>query len=314
MLRYSSLSQGSLKILVWVALLTTVSACSQKEQSFFVDEDRERTIAYHLLAPEEIKDPAPLVVFSHGSGGDWTNHEWLMRALVEAGFITAAVNHPGNTTMDNSGAGVVQVWHRPQDLTKLLDHLLNDPFWGSRIDESLIGAAGFSSGGYTVIALAGAEYRPDLLAQYCAQEDHGPDCDLAEPDLEIDFSGSDRSYRDERVSAVFAMAPAVGPAITSESLAQLDLPVFITAAKDDELVYPKFSAEHYARHIPGARLNIIPSGGHFIFLECNAGTHIADWFIDNLDLCGANFETDRPTVRRNIAENAVQFFNSTLKK
>ncbi|MBO6659058.1 MAG: hypothetical protein JJ934_19380 [Pseudomonadales bacterium] len=302
---------NTMRYLVSVALLMTLTACS-KEPPFFVDEARQRSISYHILAPDESRDPAPLIIFSHGSGGDWTNHEWLMRALVEAGFLTAAVNHPGNTTMDNSNEGVVQVWQRPQDLTKLLDHLLSDSVWGTRIDESRIGAAGFSSGGYTVIALAGAEYQSGLLTQYCAQEDHGPDCNLANPDLEVDLSGSDRSFRDQRVAAVFAMAPAVGPAITAESLALLDLPVLIVAAKDDELVYPKFSAEHYAKHIPGAELDILPTGGHFIFLECNIGTHIFDWFIDTLDLCGTNFEVDRQTAREEIAEQAVQFFKTSL--
>lgn len=299
-----------MRLLALVLIFTT--ACSPQEQLAFVDEARERTIPYHLLAPAGTTEPAPLVIFSHGSGGDWTNHEWLMRALVEQGFITAAVNHPGNTTMDNSGIGVVQVWQRPQDLSRLLDHLLNDPDWGPRIDKSRIGAAGFSSGGYTAIALGGAQYQSDLLAQYCAGDDHGPDCDLADPDLEIDFTNSELSYRDDRVSAIFAMAPAVGPAITSDSLAEIEVPVVITAASDDELVYPKFSAEHYARHLPNARLDLIPSGGHFIFLECNVGTHIADWFIDNLDLCGANFEVNRPAVRQSVAENAVQFFNANL--
>ncbi len=237
-----------------------------------------------------------------------------MEALKTEGYITAAVNHPGNTTMDDSGQGVVRVWERAEDLTRLLDTLLSDPAWQDRIDAERIGAAGFSSGGYTVLALGGAKYEASRLAEYCASEDHGPDCDLADPNLEVDFAGSERSYKDERIQAIFAMAPAVGQAITEQSLREFTAPVTIPAAKDDELVYPKYSAEHYAKHIPNAVLTLLPEGGHFIFLQCNVGTRIADWFIDHLDLCGKNFDVDREQVRNTVATQAVDFFNLHLQK
>jgi predicted dienelactone hydrolase len=46
--------------------------------------------------------PLPLIVLSHGTGGSAMQMAWLGTALARAGFIVAAVDHPGN----NSRRGV----------------------------------------------------------------------------------------------------------------------------------------------------------------------------------------------------------------
>jgi predicted dienelactone hydrolase len=73
----------------------------------------------------------PLVVFSHGRGG-WfgANHD-TEEALADAGFIVAAINHPGDTTNDSSRRDTLPVWgSRPADMVRLLDFMLND--WKDR--------------------------------------------------------------------------------------------------------------------------------------------------------------------------------------
>ncbi|MBV1878764.1 MAG: hypothetical protein KUG79_14075, partial [Pseudomonadales bacterium] len=254
----------------------------------------------------------PLVLLSHGSGGDYTNHDWLIETLVGNGYIVAAPNHPSNTTRDNKDGGVISVWERPADMSQLLDYLLEQSRWSNLIDENRIGAAGYSSGGYTVLALGGAVYDRELISVYCNSEDHGPDCDLASDFSDVDYSNSSLSYKDERIKSIFAMAPAVGSAITIESLGNIRVPVFIIAAKDDELVYPAHNAIRYSEHIPTSKLELLPSGGHFIFLECNFFTHIADWSISGLDLCGKEFDVDRAQVRETVAARAVDFFAGSL--
>nr|WP_244136981.1 hypothetical protein [Burkholderia pyrrocinia] len=40
-------------------------------------------------------DKLPLVVISHGHGGTFLDHHDLEETLADAGFVVAAVNHPG---------------------------------------------------------------------------------------------------------------------------------------------------------------------------------------------------------------------------
>ena len=300
----------------YILLVLLVTSCTAPGDNIGTLEDssRDRSIPYQIWLPNVEVDTVkfPLVILSHGSGGEYSNHTWLIDSLVENGFIVAALNHPMNTTRDNTDEGVISVWHRPRDISVLLDYLLKDSNWVDVIDENRVGAAGFSSGGYTVLALAGAIYDPELMSAYCTSQERSKDCELATDSGNVDFRDSSVSYKDERIISVFSMAPAVGSAITKESLTEIELPVFIIASKDDELVSPKYGAIRYAENIPLSDLVLLPSGGHFIFLECNAITTVVDWFNRELDLCGTKFSVDRNEIRKMVSAKAVSFFNDNL--
>jgi predicted dienelactone hydrolase len=109
----------------------------------------------------------PLVIFSHGRFG--ANHD-TAEALADAGFVVAAINHPGDTFSDSSRRDTLSVWgSRPVDIMRLLDFVLND--WKDRaiIDLAKVGFFGFSIGGSTGLALMGA--KPDFgrVASLCKE-------------------------------------------------------------------------------------------------------------------------------------------------
>src|SRR3569833_3391459 len=117
---------------------------------------------------EAVKDAAisgkyPLIMISHGTGGGRLTLEWLADILVQNGFPAAAVDHWGNTYDNKIAIDFVTHWERPLDISFVLSALLKDPVFGLAIDTKKIGAAGFSIGGYTVIALAGAQLDYDKL-------------------------------------------------------------------------------------------------------------------------------------------------------
>src|SRR5260221_2071572 len=98
----------------------------------------------------------PLIVLSHGTGGSAKIMAWLATALAAHGYVVAAVNHPGNNSLEPyKTQGFTLWWERAKDLNVVLDLILADPTLGNRIDPGRIGAAGFSLGGYSVIELAG---------------------------------------------------------------------------------------------------------------------------------------------------------------
>ena len=49
-------------------------------------------------------DKLPLVVISHGNGGSIVSHHDTAETLADAGFVVAAISHPGNTALDMSHA------------------------------------------------------------------------------------------------------------------------------------------------------------------------------------------------------------------
>ena len=83
------------------------------------------------------------------------------------------------------------------------------------------------------------------------------------------------SYRDPRVKAVFAMAPAVGPEVTAASLRAIAIPIEIVAGAADPVVPVADNAIPVAAAIPGAHLDLLDAPiGHFTFVtQCApAGT------------------------------------------
>lgn len=105
----------------------------------------------------------PLVVLSHGQGGTSLGHHDTATALANAGFLVASFNHPGDTFGDESLASEVAIFEsRPADVSRVITHMLERWKDHQLVDAQSIGAFGFSRGGYTVLALVGAE--PDRAA------------------------------------------------------------------------------------------------------------------------------------------------------
>lgn len=127
--------------------------------------------------------PLPLVLFSHGSGGSALGHHDTAAALADAGFIVAAVHHPGDHFEDRSRQGTLAAFaSRPADITRLLDYLLAAWPQHARVDAARVGFFGFSRGGVTGLVLLGGV--PDFarLRSLCVPGSAVPLCsDLTQP-------------------------------------------------------------------------------------------------------------------------------------
>ena len=176
----------------------------------------------------------PLILLSHGSTSLGLSLMWLGNYLASHGYIVAAVNHHGNTAAEAQflPQGFSLVWERPEDLTAILTKLLADPVFGGQIDPNRIGAAGHSAGGTTMIQIAGGVVNIDALVAYCNSSQSAGDAtceprDLirqtiaqmevlkkTDPVVQESIRHEKEPHGDPRIKAVFAMAPAIGPAFT----------------------------------------------------------------------------------------------------
>lgn len=267
----------------------------------------------------------PLIVLSHGNGDRASSLAWLGTALAAHGFIVAATDHPGtNALEDFTVEGFSLWWLRAVDLGALIDAVLDDKTFGSRIDPARIGAAGFSLGGYTVIAAAGGISNPDQLQAFCRSPAADASCKppsptsemrqkafvrlSSDPDFRRRYELADRSYRDQRIRAVFAIAPGPGQIFTPESLGKISIPVAIVAGSADEIVPPAAAAEALANGIPHATLRLFPHATHFVFFA--ACTVVGSVFFPSL--CSDPAGVDRNAVHAETIRLALEFFAATL--
>jgi predicted dienelactone hydrolase len=275
-----------------------------------------------LAAPAKF----PLILFSHGTGGSSQIMAWFASGLAAHGYIVAAVNHPGNNSLeDYTVQGFTLWWERATDLSRVLDGMLADSTFASHIDPQRIGAAGFSLGGFTMIEIAGGIGELSRYLDYCKAHPKDGICgDIPEfpglaakftalaasdPAVQAALQDAANSHRDPRIRAVFAMAPALGPSFDPDSLAKISIPVQIVAGAADQIVPIDSSAKFFAAHIRGAQLRIIPAVGHYTFLDtCAAGGRRS-----RPQLCLDAAGVLRDDIHAETVNLAFQFFDANLK-
>jgi predicted dienelactone hydrolase len=267
----------------------------------------------------------PLVLLSHGFGGTASDLAWLGTALAAHGFVAAAINHPGNNGLEDTTAESYSLmWLRAVDLSAVIDALLDDKTFGSRIDPARIGAAGHSFGGYTVIAVAGGIADPARLQAFCGSGAADALCTSSpqaskmrqessarlnsDPDFRQRYDRAGNSYRDERVRAVFAMAPGPGPVFVAESLGNISVPVAIVAGAADEIAPLASGAEVLSKAIPHATLKVLPRAGHFVFF----GTCTAVGRVFIRAACSDRDGIDRDAIHAETIKLALDFFTVNL--
>lgn len=248
----------------------------------------------------------PLVVMSHGNGGIYSGHSDTAEALAAAGFIVAAVNHTGDNYRDQSRAS--EVIDRPRQLKVLIDHMVSA--WdGPPVDPARIGAFGFSSGGFTVLAAAGG--RPDLrrVLEHCRDHPDFYDCRLIR-NQPPSTAQVDRAWtHDTRIRAVVAAAPALGYTFTREGLTDVTQPVQLWRAGQDRVLPHPFYAQAVHDALPTPpEYHVVEAADHFDFLPpCSPQLEAAAPII-----CQPTPGLDRATFHVTFNAEVVAFFTRTL--
>ena len=245
----------------------------------------------------------PLVVMSHGSGGSFAGHYDTALALARAGFVVAALTHPGDNWQDQGRATNVQA--RPSALSGLIDFMLG--MWPDHdvIDAARVGAFGFSAGGFTVLAAAGG--RPDLsrMAGHCAAHPNSFECGLlrAHPQEVAPW----RNGKDARIKAIVVAAPARGFTFDRAGLQAVDIPVQLWKAEDDQILPAPDYADAVRAALPQEpEFHTVVGAEHFDFLAPCA-TDAA-----GLSICSSAAGFDRVGFHRDFDAAVARFFLERL--
>ena len=247
----------------------------------------------------------PLIVFSHGRGGWFGQHHDLNEALADAGFIVAAISHPGDTFGDNAQSETLSNWAtRPADVVRLIDFLLKD--WKDRatVDPDRVGFFGFSKGGYTGLVLAGADPDFGRVAHYCT--DPTAFCEqVRKGDVPRAFA------HDLRIkAAVLADISPSGP-FTDINLISVKIPLQIWRSQfGGHGADPEGTARVAGSLSNQPEIHMVPSG-HFAFLApCSAEFAAAASRI----CADTPADFDRAAFHRVFDADVVKFFSERLAK
>lgn len=251
-------------------------------------------------------DKLPLVLISHGDSGSYLGHHDTAAALADAGFVVAAVLHPGNNFTDNSQQNELSIFEqRPRHISRTIDYLTQQWPAHSQLDPARIGMFGFSRGGYTALALLGAEPNKTASAQrfcapwwsfvisLCRQ--------LADDTSEL------HPVADPRIKAAAVIDPL--NLFGADSFKAVQAPVLLWASELGGDAVELSHIEAIRSQLAALRgFNVAKGAGHFVFLA-PCPTELQQ---DASDICQDPAGVDRAQLHQTLNKSVLAFFQQHL--
>lgn len=210
-------------------------------------------------------DKLPLIVVSHGRGGSFLSLYDVAETLADAGFVVAAVNHPGDTSSDMSRSDNLSAFvERPTDIRRLLGHMLGASTAAPKIDPERIGFFGFSRGGYTGLVLIGANPDWAKVSELCQRSS----LHVCEQIRRKEFPAQPLAH-DPQIRAAVVADPLGGLFFTAESLSAVKTPVQLWASElgGDGITQESVAAVN--QNLPAKHeYHLVPNSVHFAFIVC----------------------------------------------
>jgi predicted dienelactone hydrolase len=274
-----------------------------------VARDR-RPVPMRVQAPAT-GGPFPLVVMSHGAGGNVASGSYLAEHLASHGYVVLSLEHVYSNTrqvkfyMSRAGGSLKlmeavhrvtkdtrEVLGRPRDVSVAIDRAIewnrSHPGLAGRIDTGRIGIMGHSFGAYTTLAVCGAQ----------------PIRDYLEPPLSPG-TGLVGDLGDRRVSFGLAMSPQ-SPGTTffgKDSYGSVRCPLLLLTGSKD--VQKRYDAETLPAETRREAFALLPPGQkYFVWLD-NAD-HMA--FGDGSLLARSRARRDTQRITRALALAAAERF------
>ena len=210
-----------------------------------------------LYLPQGLSRTVPIAILSHGFGSEPRAFNYLGEHLASHGIAAVSVEHLGSDSdyeleiLEGAKKRAIssrEFIERPLDIHYVLDELerLNqsDPNLKGTLDLERVGMIGHSLGGYTTLALAGAEININRLQQQCPNKKISLNISLLMQCRAKDLIPK-RQLADSRIKGAIAISPIVSGIFGKENLSDISIPTAIISGSEDiiapvvqEQVYP----------------------------------------------------------------------------
>lgn len=253
------------------------------------DKQRKRDVPVRIYYPKEAKTPLPVIIWSHGLGGNRDGYVYLGKFWASYGYVVVHPQHKGSDSGVLREGGVQglktagnarNAIDRPKDISFVIDQLteLNKTpgKWQGMFNLDAIGVGGHSFGAQTTLLTGGQLLGPSM------------------------------GYLDKRVKALMPMsAPVPVPMLRDKAYAAVKLPTMhMTGTKDDSPIGETKAAE---RRIPFDHI----AGCEQWFINFQDGDHM----IFSGRMARANDEQKKQDLefQKQIKQCSLAFWNAHLK-
>ncbi len=236
------------------------------EKTVLYDRSRNRYIALDIYIAKKTR--GPLVIMSHGFASDRRFLRYLAKHLTSYGITVVSVEHPGSDihALIKTATGIKlsqilpseEFIDRPQDISFVLNQLTlinqRNPEFQGKFNTKKVSMIGHSFGGYTALALGGADLDLKSLRRFCQEKSplgRSPADWLQCAAGELPYR--QRNFRDNRIKQIIVFNPIIGE-LFGDNLSQIKIPTLMLSASDDGITptishqlkpFNQLSAEKY---------------------------------------------------------------------
>ena len=229
----------------------------------------------------------PLVILSHGSGGNPILYRTIAHHLAKNGYVVALPEHYKNNRTDNSWENSSQnLEYRPRHTRLVVDAVFSNSTLGEALIPDKVAIIGHSMGGYTALAVAGGQ-------------------PWWSPDKKIEVTP------DARVGALVLMAPAGCWFVPNSSLRAVKIPILLLSAQLDTIT-PRWQSQLILDLIPDpsqVTFKEAENAGHFSFMSPYPPAMVSPNFPASIDPPGF----DRVQFHQGLNDDICLFLNEKLE-
>ncbi len=210
-----------------------------------LDSSRQRKMYVDVYKPQPMTgEKTPVVIVSHGLNSSPESFTVIPPYLASHGYVVALPQHPGSDA--KQGKGLIEgdtrkifllneFLDRPQDITYTLDELerRNELEFEGKLDLENVGIFGHSFGGYTALAVGGANIDFERLEKNCNLDIGNLNTALLLQCRGLKLERQEYNFRDERIKAVFVVNPVNASILGIKGLGKIKIPTFIAAGSYD---------------------------------------------------------------------------------
>jgi predicted dienelactone hydrolase len=208
------------------------------------DYKRNRQLKIAFYFPKTEQSKFPVIVISNGLGAHLDRFSKLAEHLASHGFAVIIADHPNSNDERQNAfyAGLysepfdaTEFVDRPLDVTFILDQFekLNSTQFDHKLNLQEVGILGYSFGGATAFALAGAKINFQQLEKDCKSPNGFYNISILYQCRALELPQKSYDLKDQRIKAIFAFFPFSRSLYGQSEMNQIKIPVFWQATDAD---------------------------------------------------------------------------------
>jgi predicted dienelactone hydrolase len=221
------------------------SMVQPKQTWILKDVSRDRQFYVDVYRPQKWRSgKTPVAIFSHGLASRPEDYTKMAEHLASYGYVVVIPQHIGSDTQQTQALlngysreifDPHEFINRPKDISYAIDELerRNQTEFQGNLNLTSVGVVGYSLGGYTALAVAGAEIDFENLAKDCQKQFGELDPSLLLQCQALSLPHSEYKFRDRRVAAVFAGNSVDSSIFGQKGLSKIQIPVLIAGGNYD---------------------------------------------------------------------------------